>query len=120
VEWSFCNHRTFRSKDELVLYLVKHCATIKFGGSGDIALPLLITVLGGGEWSASRPGIFTPGEKAPCTHWIGGWIDPRIGLNNVIKRKNLALPGIEPESSGPIAIMTELSRLQSLNYLQRR
>jgi hypothetical protein len=37
----------------------------------------------GTEWSASRPGRFTPGERAPCTHWIGGWVDPRACLDNV-------------------------------------
>jgi hypothetical protein len=29
----------------------------------------------GGEWSTSRPGRFTPGERAPGAHWIGGWMD---------------------------------------------
>jgi hypothetical protein len=33
-----------------------------------------------GEWSASLPGRFTPGETAPRTHWIGGWMGPRAGL----------------------------------------
>jgi hypothetical protein len=28
----------------------------------------------GGEWSTSRPGCFTPGERAPGTHWRGGWL----------------------------------------------
>jgi hypothetical protein len=36
----------------------------------------LTSALVGGEWSASRPGRFTPGEIAPGTHWIGGWVDP--------------------------------------------
>jgi hypothetical protein len=26
----------------------------------------------GGEWSASLPSHFTPRERAPGTHWIGG------------------------------------------------
>jgi hypothetical protein len=34
-----------------------------------------------GEWSASRPGRFTPGERASITHLIGGWADTRAGLN---------------------------------------
>jgi hypothetical protein len=34
----------------------------------------------GGEWSASRPGRFTPGEIARGTKWIGGWVGPRAGL----------------------------------------
>jgi hypothetical protein len=37
----------------------------------------LTSALGGGEWSASRPGRFTPRERAPGTHWIGGWMGPR-------------------------------------------
>jgi hypothetical protein len=28
----------------------------------------------GGEWSASRSDRFTPRERAPGTHWIGGWV----------------------------------------------
>jgi hypothetical protein len=44
-----------------------------------------ISALLGGEWSASRPGSFTPGERVPGTHWIGGWLDPRVGLNDMNK-----------------------------------
>jgi hypothetical protein len=40
-------------------------------------------VLVGGEWSASRSCRFTPGERAPVTHWIGGSVDPRAGLDDV-------------------------------------
>jgi hypothetical protein len=28
------------------------------------------------ELSASRPARFTAGERAPGTHWIGGWMTP--------------------------------------------
>jgi hypothetical protein len=38
------------------------------------------------RWSASLPGRFTPGEIAPGTHWIGGWVGPRIGLDGVENR----------------------------------
>jgi len=31
----------------------------------------LTSVLDAGEWSALRPGRFTPKERAPRTHWIG-------------------------------------------------
>jgi len=34
------------------------------------------SALDGGEWSASRPGRFTPRERAPGTRWIGGWVGP--------------------------------------------
>jgi hypothetical protein len=36
-----------------------------------------MSALVGGDWSASRPGRFTFKEKAPGTHWIGGWMGPR-------------------------------------------
>jgi hypothetical protein len=55
----------------------------------------LTSALAGGEWSASRPGRFTPGERAPGTHWIWGWVGPRAGLDNLEKRKFLTLPGLE-------------------------
>jgi hypothetical protein len=47
----------------------------------------LTSALDGGEWSASRPGRFTPGERAPGTHWIGGWVGRRAVLDAVVKRK---------------------------------
>jgi hypothetical protein len=37
-----------------------------------MAPPFLTLTLDGGEWSAPRPGRFTPGEGAPVTGWIGG------------------------------------------------
>jgi hypothetical protein len=55
----------------------------------------LTSALVGGEWPASRTGPFTPGERAPGTRWIGGWVDPRAGLDDVEKRKYLTLPGLE-------------------------
>jgi hypothetical protein len=44
----------------------------------------LTSALNGGEWSASRPGRFTPRERAPGTHWIGGWVGPRAVLDAVV------------------------------------
>jgi hypothetical protein len=55
----------------------------------------LTLALPGGEWSASRPGRFSPGERAPGTHWIGGWVNPRTRLHDVKKRKFLTVPGLE-------------------------
>jgi hypothetical protein len=43
----------------------------------------LTSALVGGEWSVSRPGSFTPREKAPGTHWLGGWVEPRAGLDDM-------------------------------------
>jgi hypothetical protein len=69
---------------------------MKVYGGVDLYIHIFLTsALGGGEWSASRPGCFTPGERAPSTYWIGGWVGPRAGLDDVEKRKFLTLPGIE-------------------------
>jgi hypothetical protein len=47
----------------------------------------LTSALDGGEWSASLPGRFTPRERTPGTHRIGGWVGPRVVLDAVVKRK---------------------------------
>jgi hypothetical protein len=49
----------------------------------------------GAEWLASRLRHFTPGERAPDSHSIGGWMGPRTGLDDVQNRKLLILPGLE-------------------------
>jgi hypothetical protein len=64
---------------------------------------LASAALVGGEWSASRPSRFIPGERAPGTHWIGGWVCPRNGLDDVEKRKISALPGLDPSAVQPVA-----------------
>jgi hypothetical protein len=69
---------------------------MKAYGGVDVYIHIFLSsALAGGEWSASRPGRFTPGERAPGTHWIGGWFDPRAGLDDSEKRKFLTLPGLE-------------------------
>jgi hypothetical protein len=35
---------------------------------------------------ASRPVRFTPREKTPGIHWIGGWVGPRAGLDAVVRK----------------------------------
>jgi hypothetical protein len=34
---------------------------------------------------ASRPGRLTPEERASDTHWIGGWVNLRTGLDDLEK-----------------------------------
>jgi hypothetical protein len=58
----------------------------------------LTSALGGGEWSASRTCRFTPGERAPGTHWIGGWVGPRAGLD---VEKILDLTGTQTPTPRP-------------------
>jgi hypothetical protein len=50
-------------------------------------LALLTSAPDGGECSASHPGSFTPGERAPLIHWTGGWVGPRTGVDTVAKRE---------------------------------
>jgi hypothetical protein len=41
-----------------------------------------------------RP-LYPPGGKDSDTNWIGGWVDPRVGLDDMEKRKFLTLTGLE-------------------------
>jgi hypothetical protein len=41
----------------------------------------------GGELLASRPRRFTPEDRAPDSHSIGVWVDPRVGLEAVERRR---------------------------------
>jgi hypothetical protein len=86
---------------------------MKTYGGVDVEIHVFLTsVLDGGEWSALRPGRFTSEERAPGTHWIGGWVGPRTGLGDVERRKILPPLGLELRPLGrPIVIPTELSRL---------
>jgi hypothetical protein len=69
-------------------------------GSGCIDPLFLTSALVGGEWSTSRPGRFTPGERAPGAHWIGGCVDLRAGLDDLENRKFLTLTGLERRPLG--------------------
>jgi hypothetical protein len=44
----------------------------------------LTSALDRGELSASRSGRFTARERAPGTHWIEGWVGPRVVLDEVV------------------------------------
>jgi hypothetical protein len=77
----------------------------------------LNSALAGGEWSVSRPCRFTPGERAPSTHWIGGWVDPRAGLDHLQKRTFLTLPGLELGALGRPARSKSLYRLSYPGFL---
>jgi hypothetical protein len=70
-----------------------------------------------GEWSASRHDrAFPPGKGPLSSHWTGGWVGPRAGMDTEVRRKILSpLPRIEPRSIGrPVrsqTLLTELPRL---------
>jgi hypothetical protein len=85
-----------KKKVKLSLCLIKHYA-MKVHGGVDAEIHISLTsVLVGGEWSVSRHGCFTPGERAPSTHWIGGWVGSRASLDNVESRIFLTLLGLNP------------------------
>jgi hypothetical protein len=55
---------------------------MKTYGGVDVETHVFLTsALVGGGYSASRPGRFTPGERAPVIHWRGGWVGPRAVLD---------------------------------------
>jgi hypothetical protein len=56
----------------------------------------------------SRPGRLTPEERASDIHWIGDWVSPRAGLNDVGKRKFLTLPGLKLRPLGRLACSKSL------------
>jgi hypothetical protein len=88
---------------------------MKAYGGVDVLIHIFLTsALAGGEWSASRPGRFSGGERAPSTHWIGGWVDPRAGLDDVEKildPTGTRTPTPRSSSPEPVAIPTTLSRI---------
>jgi len=68
----------------------------------------LTSALDGGEWSASHPSHFTAREIVLSTHWMGGWVGRRAGLNMVSKRK---IPGPHLESNtGNLMVQHIVSR----------
>jgi hypothetical protein len=74
---------------------------MKAYGGVDVQIHVFLTsALAGSEWSASCSGNLTPRERVPDTHWIGSFVDPREGLNDVEKRKFFAIPGLEHRPLG--------------------
>jgi hypothetical protein len=78
--------------------LVKHRDTFTFKGIREwkySSTHSLTSALDGGEWSVSRPGRFTPTERAPGTHRIGGGPQSHSGRGDEEKNSQ-SPPGIEP------------------------
>jgi hypothetical protein len=85
----------------------------------------LTSALDGDEWSASRPGRFTPTERATGTHWMGGWVGPRALLNAVVKRKvpsphgesNPRTPIVQPIAYSLYRCKHSVTRIKFKNYI---
>jgi hypothetical protein len=57
---------------------------MRTNGGVEVQLHSFLTkALDGDKWSASHPYRLTLGKRAPGTHWIGGWVGPRAGLDAV-------------------------------------
>jgi hypothetical protein len=74
---------------------------MKAYGGVDVYIYISLTsALPGGEWSASRPCRFIPGERTPGIHWIGGWVEPRADLGDLEKSKFLSPLRLELRTLG--------------------
>jgi hypothetical protein len=81
----------------------------------------LTLALEGCEWSASRTRRSASREKAPSTHWIGGWVDPSAGLALWITEQSLVpVQNQTPARSYLVAIPTELSCWARVNSISIR
>jgi hypothetical protein len=61
--------------------LIKHYAMKTYEG---VQIHVFLTsTLDGREWPASRFCYFVPRKRAPSTHWKGGWVGPRAGMDAV-------------------------------------
>jgi hypothetical protein len=79
----------------------------------DVLVHIIFTsALVGGEWSAPRPGRFSPRKRAPGNHWLGGWMGPRTDLGCMEKRNFLTVPGLELRILGLPARSQSLHRLR--------
>jgi hypothetical protein len=60
-----------------------------------------------------------PGERARGIRYIGGWVDPRAGLDSVAKRRIFTSPCRELTRGRPtrslVAILTELPQLSKMS-----
>jgi hypothetical protein len=70
----------------------------------------------GTRWSwvvSSYPYRFIPGERVPGAHWIGDWVRPRAGLDDMEEWKLLTLLGLEPR---PLRHPDYIQSLYRLRY----
>jgi len=63
---------TIKGKVVLLLFLTEHHAMKAYWDWRYSSTHSLTSAVDGGEWSASRPGRFTPRERASSSYWIGG------------------------------------------------
>jgi hypothetical protein len=93
------------------LCLTKH-PVVKSYGRVKVQLHVFLSLApDGGKWSVSSPGPPSLLSSFPGTHWIGGWVGSRTGLDEVARRK-IPFPCREMNRGrsvrSPATILTEL------------
>jgi hypothetical protein len=59
----------------------------------------MTSALVGGEWQVAASCM----EKGASIHWIGGWVDPRAGPDDMENSKLFILPGLPLSVAQPVA-----------------
>jgi hypothetical protein len=72
----------------------------------------VILALALGEWSVSSSGSLIPGERAPGTLCVGGWVGRSVGLNDTEKRNFFTLKELELQPLGRPARSQSLYRIR--------
>jgi hypothetical protein len=61
------------------------------------------------------PAALPPGKEPPGSHWIGGWVGPRTGLDDVVRRKILPLLGLQLRPLGrPATVVGSMNPIGEL------
>jgi hypothetical protein len=77
---------------------IKHYAMKMYGGVAVYLNAFVTVALDDVKWWASFPGRFIPKKSVLDTHWLGGWVGRRAGLDAVEKRKTYLISGHEPRT----------------------
>jgi hypothetical protein len=64
-------------------------------------LSFLTSTPSGDEWSASRPGRFTVGDRDHGTHWLGSWMGSRADLDEMVMKLTNPCPCWESKAGRP-------------------
>jgi hypothetical protein len=90
------DHEIIRQKVKLSLCLTNSALRNEdVWGSGCI-YPHFLDLDTSWRWVVSfTPLPLYPRERAPGTHFIGGWVEPRAGMDDMEKWKYFTLPGLE-------------------------
>jgi hypothetical protein len=102
----------YELKVNLPLCLIKQYTMKMYWGVEVLRYTFSASALGG-EWWESRPGCFTPVERTPGIHWIGGWVGSTAILEAVEKRK---IPSPRRESNSNSYNPARSQSLHRLSY----